>query len=279
MERYYGDSILITGGGSGIGLACARLLAAHGYEVFAASRRPAEAEEAFEGGGRILPVEMDVRNEDDVREVVEDVCARAKGLGIVLHCAGYSLMGAIDGMDDAELRHELETNFFGVVRVNRYVLPHLRRRGRGLCLVISSVAGLFAVPFQTFYSVSKFALEAYTAALRNEMAPFGMRAALVEPGPTKTHFTESRRVSLPKDSPYRDACLASVAKMERSEARGKAPETVARVVLRLVSRKKPPVRTAVCLAPRGQKLLHRLLPSRTVQWLLGLLYARRRLRT
>lgn len=272
MEKTYGKSVFITGGSSGIGLACAVTFAGEGYEVFAASRRPADKERRFPGGGRIVPVRMDVRDEDSVKDAAALVLSRAQDLGIVIHCAGFSLMGPAEQMPSELVHLQLETNFFGVTRVNRHLLPALRSRGAGLCLIIGSVAGLFPVPFQAYYCASKFALEGYAGALRSEIGHYGVRVTLLEPGPTKTGFTAARKFDVPKDSPYGQAACASVEKMQREEGYGKSPETVARAALRLSRRRNPPVRTTVCLAPAAQSFLRRLLPSRAVQWLLGRLY-------
>lgn len=272
MKKRYGGSVLITGGSSGIGLACARAFAGKGYEVFAASRGAGEAEREYENGGAIIPVKMDVCDEDSVRRAVGEILKRAKDLGAVLHCAGMGIAGAAEDTADADAHRQMETNYFGVLRVNRFLLPHFRERGSGLCLMVGSVAGLLAIPFQSHYSSSKFALEAYAQALRCESGRFGIRVALIEPGDTRTGFTSARKMAVPAQSPYAAACRASVAKMARDEQNGRPPESVARIALRLAGRKHPPVRVVAGGDYKTLVFLRRLLPCRLINWTLGRLY-------
>lgn len=275
MKKRYGCSVLITGGTSGIGLACAKAFAAEGYEVFAASRHSVEEEQKYEGGGRIIPVRMDVCDEDSVCKAVREVLERAKDLGIVIHCAGVGIAGAAEDTPDADAHRQMETNYFGVLRVNRCLLPHFRSRGSGLCLIIGSVAGLLAIPFQSHYSSSKFALEAYAEALRCESRRYGIRVSLLEPGDTRTGFTSARRTAVPAQSPYEKACLASVAKMAKDEQNGRPPESIARIALRLGGRKNPPVRVVAGFEYKTLVFLRRLLPCRFINWVLGRMYVPR----
>lgn len=275
MKKRYGGSVLISGGSSGIGLACAQAFAAQGYEVFAASRHPGTQERRYEGGGMLIPVQMDVCDENSVREAVGTVLARAKDLGIVIHCAGMGIAGAAEDTPDADARRQIETNYFGVMRVNRCILPHFRGRGAGLCLLIGSVAGLLSIPFQSHYSSSKFALEAYAEALRCESRRYGIRVSLIEPGDTQSGFTSARSMAVPEQSIYEKACRASVAKMARDERNGRPPQSVARVALRLAGRKSPPVRVVVGFEYKAFVFLPRLLPARLINWALGRIYVPR----
>lgn len=188
MRYPYGKAILITGASSGIGRAAAELFADAGYTVWAGSRHCEESVEKRQGGGEIRSLQMDVCNEDSTRRAVERAVSEG-GLGIVLNCAGMGIAGPAEDTFEEAVRAQFEVNYFGTLRVNRMVLPYFRAQGKGLVLVMSSVAGRVPIPYQSHYSSSKYALDAYVEALRMEARPFGIRAALIEPGDTKTGFT------------------------------------------------------------------------------------------
>lgn len=268
MNKFlYGRHILITGASSGIGRSCAELFARCGYTVYGVSRNCEEGEEVHEAG-RIISMRMDVSDEASIIKVVSSI----PRLGLVLHCAGFGISGPAEDTPIELVRKQFETNYFGVLRVNAHVLPMLRREARSLVMVVSSIAGRVPIPFQSHYSSSKYALEAYMQALRIEASPYGVRTVLVEPGDTRTAFTARRDSFLSSDSPYAHACGKAVAQMAHDEEHGKAPGTVAHAAMRMVSRKNPPVRYIVGWDYRLLMVLVRLLPDRTVLWLLGRLY-------
>lgn len=271
MKKQYGNCVLITGGSSGIGLACAQTFAAQGYKVFSASRKANGNEMPF-GSGKIIPVSMDVCDENSVRDTVSKVLESADDLGIVIHCAGIGIAGAAEDTPDEAAHLQMETNYFGVLRVNRYLLPHFRKRGSGLCLIVSSIAGRLSIPFQSHYSSSKFALEAYAQALRCESRRFGIRVSLIEPGDTKTGFTSARMMTVPEQSPYSEACRVSVAKMANDEKNGKSPESAAVIALRMSAMKNPPVRKAVGAEYKFFLFLQRFLPDRLINRILDGMY-------
>lgn len=272
MGFVYGRDVFITGGSSGIGAACARMFAQNGYRVFAGARSRGRAREHFEGGGEIIPVVVDVSSEASVKAAVASIMKMSEGIGIVIHCAGIGIAGAAEDTPDEAAHRQMEVNYFGVLRVNRHMLPHMRAAGKGLIIITSSVAGIFSIPYQSHYSSSKFALEAYARALRLEIEPFNIKVALIEPGDTRTGFTSSRVFSLPEDSPYEAECRRSVAKMERDEQNGKPPETVAKLAMAIARKKNPPVYRVVGLDYKLLVFLRRLLPERLILFLLKKMY-------
>ena len=262
MSYPYGRAILITGASSGIGLAAARLFAQSGYHVFAASRRCEEGTQ-----GNITSIRMDIRDEASVLRARDMIAARG-GVGIVLNCAGISLAGAAEDTPEADLRAQFETNYFGTLRVNRVFLPMLRARGGGLVLVVGSVAGQIPLPYHCHYSGTKFALDAYTQALRMEAGPFGVRASLIQPGGTRTGLTGARQFAPPAGSPYTKACAAAEASLAREEQTGAPAEQPARVALRLAQQKNPPVRATVGAGYKFLVASRRAMPDRLLEFML-----------
>lgn len=271
MAFPYGKCVLVTGASSGLGAAAATALAEQGYDVWGVSRR-CTPEDRKVGAGVFHLRPMDVTEELQIRRVVEEIFAKAGPIGIVVHCAGYGIGGAAEDTPPEETLRLFETDYLGVLRVNRAVIPAMRKRGGGLVIVTGSVAGLTAIPYQSQYSAAKFALEAYVQALRMESRRFGVRAVLLEPGDTKTGFTGARRLCLPEGSPYREQCLRSVEKMERDEQRGRGPELFARYVVRLARCKNPPLRRVVGWDYKALAFLVRHLPVRAVEWAVAKLY-------
>jgi NAD(P)-dependent dehydrogenase (short-subunit alcohol dehydrogenase family) len=141
-------------------------------------------------------------------------------------------------------KQQLETNFWGAVRVVQAALPTMRRQREGRLVLISSIGGVIGIPFQAFYSASKFALEGYGEALAYEVAPFGIDVTLVEPGNIRTDFTANRRTEAAGDA-YAAAVAKAVGIMERDERNGASPEKVATTVARVVTAKRPPRRVSV----------------------------------
>lgn len=268
MKKFlYGKHILVTGASSGIGRSCAELFASRGYTVYGVSRRCVEDEKSV-GEGKIISLRMDVNDDASI----ESVLSRIPALGIVLHCAGFGISGPAEDTPLELVRKQFETNYFGVLQVNARALPLLRKQKRSLIMVVSSIAGRVPIPFQSHYSSTKYALEAYLQALRIEAASFGVHAVLLEPGDTRTAFTSSRTSFEPVGSPYAEACRRAVDQMVHDEEHGKSPESVARVALRMTGRKKPPVRVVIGFGYRLLMSLIRFLPDRTVLWLLGSIY-------
>ncbi len=255
--------VLVTGASSGIGKETADLFAMNGFTVYAASRHPKETRNPS-----IIPLTMDVTDLDSVRKAASEI----DELGIIVHCAGFGISGSAEMTPVERAKAQMETNYFGVLNVNNVFLPLLRKNKRSLVLITSSVAGLIAIPYQSHYSSSKYAIEAYAQALRMEASQFGVRVALVEPGDTKTGFTKARTSDEPENSPYFEQCKSSVEHMAHDEQNGKAPDSVARVFLKLAHRKNPPVRCAVGLDYKALALLAKILPARLANWIVKLIY-------
>src|SRR3989449_1777981 len=153
------QTVLVTGASSGIGQAIAQLLTERGFNVYGTSRKPT---------GKLIP--LDVRSDDSVRACID----RVGPIDVLVNNAGYSLMSAAEETSIDEAKAQLETNFFGAVRMVNAVLPAMRKAGAGKIINIGSLAGITAIPFSAFYTASKFAIDGYSEALWHEVRPFGI---------------------------------------------------------------------------------------------------------
>jgi short-subunit dehydrogenase len=190
---------------------------------------------------------MDVCDDDSVRRAVDFVSKQEGRIDVLVNNAGVGLAGSVEDTSVEEAKALFETNFFGVLRVCRAALPTLRAQGSGLIVNVSSLAGLVTIPFQGFYSASKYALESMSDALRMELRPFGVHVTLLEPGDFKTGFTASRVFSAGsgEGSAYRESCQRAVAVMERDEQSGADPQKLAELLGKIIANPSPRNRYAV----------------------------------
>lgn len=187
--------VLITGSSTGFGRMIAETLARHGHTVFATMRDPEGRNAAHASEIRALAeleslglhvLELDVTNDTSIERAVQMIVQRAGRLDVAINNAGYVLAGLIEAATTEQAQHIMDTNFFGSVRVNRAVLPHMRRQRSGLLLHISSGAGRLVIPSFGLYCASKFALESLAEAYHYELAPQGIESSIIEPGAYKT---------------------------------------------------------------------------------------------
>jgi short-subunit dehydrogenase len=233
-------TILVTGASSGIGQATARLLAQRGFNVFGTARKPQSAQSQ---GVTLVP--LDVRSDESVHACVAQVIAQAGRLDVLVNNAGYSLTGAAEETSVEEAKAQLETNFFGVVRMVNAVLPGMRAAGTGKIINISSLAGSTAIPYSAFYSASKFAVEGYSEALWYEVRPLGISVSLVEPGFVNTPIGDASPAAARPLSAYDATRKRMLAAFGQALEGGIPPEQVARQVLRIVEQRAPRLRYRV----------------------------------
>lgn len=246
--------VLVTGASSGIGEAIAARLAKDGHQVFGTSRKVGRAPQ---GGVEMLA--LDVCSDASVQACVEALLRKAGRIDALVSNAGYLLSGAIEEATLEEARAQLETNFFGLVRMVKAVLPAMRQARLGHIVAVSSLAGLVAVPFWGFYTASKFAVEGYMETLRHELKPFGILVAMVEPGVIHTPFYENpRSKAMPEYAPWRDRAAKSIQQIADSAP---GPGVVAEAVAGLIASRSPPLRTRVTRQAAVVPLLRSLLPA------------------
>ena len=195
----------ITGASSGFGMAFARYALSQGYNVVATARTPAKLEALREVAPERVRIEaLDVTVPGDAERAIAAAVACFGRIDVVLNNAGYGIVGALEETSDEELRAQLETNFFGAVAVTRAVLPTLRAQRSGAIVNISSLGGQLSFGGFSAYSASKFALEGLSEALAQEVAPFGIKVLIVEPGAFRTGFAAEALKHMPMMEAYRD---------------------------------------------------------------------------
>jgi len=258
--------VLVTGASSGIGQAIARRLAARGWRVFGTSRHQA----ADFDGVKMLP--MDADDDDSVARAVTAVAEKTGRLDAVVNNAGWALMGPIEDTPIAEARAQMETNFFGVLRVCRAALPVMREQRGGHIVNISSLGGIFGMPFSGIYSASKFAVEGLSESLRLETRRFGVRVVLIEPGDMRSQLPQRRRTVKPAraGSSYQEIFDRFQAKQAQDEAKAPAPDAVALLVERILCDPRPAMRYSVGMWDQRMVLpLKRWLPYSWFERILG----------
>ena len=222
-------TLVITGGSSGIGKATARFFADRGYKVFELSRHGQDTE-------GITHITCDVTDEHSCREAIKQVLDSCNTIDVVISNAGFGISGPIEFTSTDDAKRLFDVNFFGALNISKAVLPQLRRQLRGRLLYTSSVAGLLPVPYQSFYSASKSAINALALCLQNEVRPFGIEVACLLPGDVSTGFTDAREKGNEGSNVYCNAQKA-VEAMEKDERNGMPPEKMARILYRMATTK------------------------------------------
>jgi short-subunit dehydrogenase len=248
---------LVTGASSGIGKATAERLAAAGYKVYGTSRRGASLGQ--------LPFEMlalDVTSDASVDTAVTTLLGAEGRIDLLVNNAGFSVAPA--GAEESSLAQALEifdTNFFGIVRMTRAVVPHMRRQGSGRIINIGSVLGFLPAPYMAIYAATKHAVEGYSESLDHELRTWGIRVSVIEPAYTRTAFDTNALEPDAKLAEYHDARATVTRGIRAAMETADEPVVVADVVLAAAGAARPKLRyTAGGLAHRLQ-LLRRFAPA------------------
>ncbi len=241
--------ILITGASSGIGKCCAEYLAQQGCRVYGTSRRieSTNSERQPSNTNLFQMIQMDVTDEASVKNGIDAIIARESRIDVVVNNAGFAIIGSLEDTTIEEARSQLETNFFGALRVCRAVLPVMRRQRAGYIVCVSSIGGLIGLPFQSAYSASKFALEGAMEALRIEVRPFGIHVVLIEPGDFKTEITTHRQKAEKStgNSAYYGTFQKVLRIVESGERKAPTPERIAMLLNNIIQMNSPRLRYTV----------------------------------
>lgn len=247
---------LVTGASSGIGEAIALHLVGAGYRVYGTSR---SARESQPDG--IQFIQMDVDNDDSVKEAVTQLMSGIDRIDVVVNCAGLGILGAIEEIPIDTAKQIFETNVFGVMRVSQAVAPYMRKQGDGYIINISSIAGEVSVPLRGIYSASKFAMEAMSEAMRMELHHFGVKVVILQPGDFNTAISQNRtHVDPDPDSPYELFFKEIESQIAEGMLKAPTPESVGVCVEKIAKSSHPGMRyrvgsTLEVITPRIKKIL------------------------
>ncbi len=251
---------LVTGVSSAIGAACAAGLARRGYRVFGTARRPTSDHLSIDGA-RIEMLALDVTDAASVDAAVAAVIARAGRIDVLVNNAGITVVGAAEEVSDAEARAVVETNFLGVHRMTRAVLPHMRERRSGRIITVGSVAGFLPKPFESFYSATKHAIEGYMESVHHEVRDLGIRVSIVEPGYVHTGFSDHAAGSERRIAAYGEQRAIIEQRLRDAVAAGMAPAGVAAAVVKAATSRFPRLRYRPGFQARRFAFEHWLAPQ------------------
>ncbi len=258
---------VITGGSSGIGRCTAETLKNKGVTVYEFSRRDIRTE-------GITHITADVTDEEAVIGAVNKVVGKEGKIDILVNCTGFGISGAVEFTELSDAKAQFDVNFFGTVNVTKAVLGHMRKNGGGRIVNISSVAAVAHIPFQTYYSATKAAIESYTQALANEVKPYNITVTAIQPGDISTGFTDARSKSFAGDDIYEGRISRSVAGMERDERKGMPPETAGEYIAKIALRKNVKPLYSIGASYKALSTLCKIFPCRIRNSIVGMLYAR-----
>jgi len=251
-----GSIALVTGASSGIGEATAARLALAGYKVYGTSRRIQAGQRSF----AMLP--LDVTSDESVEAAVGEVVRLDGRIDLLVNNAGFSIAPA--GAEESSMqqaRSIFDTNFFGIVRMTRAIVPHMRRQGGGRIINIGSVLGFLPAPYMALYAATKHAIEGYSESLDHELRTRGIRVSIIEPAYTKTQFDANLREADAKLEEYRAVRAALGKRLTEVLAAADEPGIVAEVVLQAASAARPKLRYTAGRVASRVRLLRRFAPA------------------
>jgi NAD(P)-dependent dehydrogenase (short-subunit alcohol dehydrogenase family) len=257
---------LVTGASSGIGEATARKLASSGYTVYGAARRVERMAGLADVGIRVIA--MDVTDDASMVAGVERIVADTGRVDILVNNAGYGSYGALEDVPISEAKYQFDVNIFGLARLTQLVLPHMRAQHSGRIVNVSSVGGKIYEPLGSWYHATKFAVEGLSDSLRLELAPFGIRVVVIEPGAIATEWSAIAADGLVKtsgDTAYADLAHNGAAVLNLTDGNPRLaspPSVVADAIAKAVAARRPRTRYAVGGGAKPVLLLRRTLPDR-----------------
>jgi NAD(P)-dependent dehydrogenase (short-subunit alcohol dehydrogenase family) len=277
MSKLDGQIVILTGASAGIGEAAAGRLAIEGATVVLAARRPDRLEtlkrEIESAGGRALAVVCDVTSAPDRERLVQDTMRAFGRIDGLVNNAGYGQRGPIELVSVEAIRQNFETNLFSLIALTQLVIPIMRAQKSGRIVNISSVAGRIARPLSSVYDATKHALEAVSDGLRGELAPFGIKVVVIEPGFILTEFlgvaNETAQPIIDNAGPYAESFERVNGAVQRLRKLAGHPEDIAEVIFKALSAPSPRTRYAAPGHARFALALKRLLPSRLFDYVLS----------
>jgi short-subunit dehydrogenase len=260
-------TVVISGASSGIGFTTAEFLQAKGFNVIGLSRNYPKKEYKF---NYFL---CDITKEDQVIKVCDEIKKNYDYIDVLINCAGMGVSGAIEHSSITEVRKIFDVNVYGQFLLTKHLIELLRKSNGGKIINVGSVAGEIIIPFQTFYSMTKAAISAFSEGLRIELKPFNIQVTTILPGDIKTGFTENREMPIVvEDKHYKHRIKNSIAKMAKDEQQGMPAIKVSKVILNLIKRKHLPVAKTIGFKYKLFVLLAKILPKSLLSFVVRKMY-------
>lgn len=263
-----GKVAVVTGASGGIGLAISKALQREGVKVYDISRTIKPHEEI------VKAYSADVNDTKKIEEILEEIYAENGHIDIFVNNAGFGIAGAVEDASTKNIYALVNTNLSAVIALSGVATKFLKRSDKGGNIInICSVGGVIPLPFQATYSATKAGVEIFSRALANEVKPFKIKVTSVLPGDTKTGFTQNRIIENNNNSEkYQKNVEKSIKKVEKDEQTGKSPDTVGKVVVKILKRKNPPLRKTVGFWYKCAVFLPRILPTKLINYIVRKIY-------
>ena len=258
---------LVTGASSGIGHATALRLHEAGFLVYGAARRTDRMHELRERG--ITTIAMDVTDHESAALGIKQILDDVGRIDVLVNNAGYGSYGAVEDVPLVEARRQFEVNVFGLARLTQLAVPHMRARGSGRIVNVSSIGGKIYEPLGAWYHATKFAVEGFSDSLRVELRPFGVDIVLIEPGPIRSEWNAIARENMTTTSAggaYAERAASMIRVFEGVDTRGRSsePDVVARKIVKAVTVKRPRARYPVGRTAGTIMRMRKVLPDRAM---------------
>lgn len=260
-------TVIISGASSGIGFTTAKYLHEQGFNVIGLSRSYPKKEYKF---SYFL---CDITKEDQVMKVCDEIKKNHDHIDVLINCAGMGVSGAVEHSSITEVKKVFDVNVYGQFLLTKHLIEQLRKSQKGKIINIGSVAGEITIPFQTFYSMTKAAISAFSEGLRIELKPFNIQVTTILPGDIKTGFTENRDLPLViEDKHYKHRIKNSIARMEKDEQQGMPAIKVSKIILSLIKRKHLPVAKTIGFKYKLFVVLARIVPRKLLSFVVTKMY-------
>ncbi|OUL34637.1 short-chain dehydrogenase/reductase [Nostoc sp. T09] len=255
-------TVLITGTSSGIGKLTAMYFAQQGWNVAATMRNPSKDKD-LRNISNIKLYSLDVTDNNSIQSAIASAIQDFGQIDVLVNNAGFGVDGVFEAMMDEIIEQQFNTNVFGLMRLTRAIIPHMRDQGGGKIIQIASMGGRVTFPLYSIYHSSKWAVEGFSEALHYELEPFNIKIKIIEPGAIKTEFYgSSRQFIMSEDLPMYKPLVDKVEKVSQEAGRnGEPPEVVAKVIFQAASDRTRKIRYSVGQPAPLLLMLRKLLPD------------------
>ena len=257
--------ILLTGASSGIGYQTAESLAKEGHIVYGAARRTEKMETLKQFG--VKPIYLDVTDEENIKSAIDTIIRNEGRIDVLINNAGYGSFGAVEDVEINEARRQFEVNLFGLARLVQLVLPHMRKQKSGRIINVSSMGGRLTTYFGAWYHATKYALEAFSDALRMEVSDFGIDVSLIEPGGIKTDWgiiASDKLEKSAKGGAYEKEAMKTAKGMKKQYSGNllSNPIVITKAISKAVNSNRPKARYLIGFMAKPLVFLHTILPAK-----------------